>query len=242
MRGMRIIGGLEAAKGQFPYQASMLAPISPTNSRVCGGSIISKTFVLTAAHCTSGLNEFRMGFGSNDFNSPQVTINSIGKIEHPNFNPNNFNNDISLILLSQSLTFSDTIGVVSLPSRSQAGQTFENERVINSGYGATADGGAISPILNYVYLRVIGNAECRSVYIPGLVEDVTLCTRGGDNSRQSPCSGDSGGPLTLADKTLVGVTSFVSTRGCASGDPAGFVRVSLYLDWISQNTGIQIRP
>lgn len=46
----------------------------------------------------------------------------------------------------------------------------------------------------------------------------------------------------LGDNIQIGVVSFVSSRGCEAEDPAGFVRVTSYLDWIRQNTGIQIRP
>jgi secreted trypsin-like serine protease len=239
---MRIVGGFEAGNGQFPHQARMLAPVSSTSSQVCGGSVLTEDFVLTAAHCTSGLGEFRMGFGSNDFNDPQVTIISFSKLEHPQYNGLYLNNDLSLIALPQRLTFSSTIAPIPLPRRSQTDETFVNERVVASGYGLTANGGAISPKLNYVYLRVIGNAECLSFYGSSVVQDSTICTRGGDRNEQSTCQGDSGGPIITEDKTLIGVTSFVSSRGCDAGDPSGFARVSKYLDWIGQNTGVQIRP
>lgn len=57
-------------------------------------------------------------------------------------------------------------------------------------------------------------------------------------------SSDSGGPLVIKDGKLVvqiGIVSFVSSRGCAKGDPSGYTRVSKYLSWISKTTGIPIR-
>ena len=60
------------------------------------------------------------------------------------------------------------------------------------------------------------------------------------------CSGDSGGPLNLqteADSTgpyvQVGIASFVSSFGCEyTGLPHGFARVTFFLDWIRETSGI----
>lgn len=38
----------------------------------------------------------------------------------------------------------------------------------------------------------------------------------------------------------IGIASFVSARGCQSGGPAGFTRVTQYLDWIKQATGLRV--
>jgi secreted trypsin-like serine protease len=57
--------------------------------------------------------------------------------------------------------------------------------------------------------------------------------------------GDSGGALVInnGDSYLqIGVVSFVSSLGCTSGYPSGYVRVTSYLDWISDQTGIAIAP
>jgi len=43
----KIVGGDFAFEGQFPYQVSLFLD----SSFFCGGSLISSTTVLTAAHC-----------------------------------------------------------------------------------------------------------------------------------------------------------------------------------------------
>lgn len=43
----RIIGGMEAGEGEFPWQVS----IQVANQHMCGGAILSSWWILTAAHC-----------------------------------------------------------------------------------------------------------------------------------------------------------------------------------------------
>lgn len=53
-----------------------------------------------------------------------------------------------------------------------------------------------------------------------------------------------GGPLTVQEGnawTQVGVISFISSKGCASGRPYGFARTSSYIDWVHQVAGIPVR-
>lgn len=82
----RIVNGNEAESKQFPYQVS-LRSVSSKGASICGGSIISSSFVLTAAHCTKGYSKFEVGVGSNNLNKPKYKIISIIKTEHPQFDP-----------------------------------------------------------------------------------------------------------------------------------------------------------
>lgn len=96
----------------------------------------------------------------------------------------------------------------------------------------------VSPVLRYVELTVISNDRC-SVYFAGLIRPGNICTDG--ESFKSPCNGHSGGPLVFGsgkNKILIGLTSFGSGRGCEKGYPAVFTRVTHYLYWIKQQTGI----
>jgi len=92
--------------------------------------------------------------------------------------------------------------------------------------------------LQYADLKVIENSVCAQTY-GSTIASSTLCaaTPGG----KSTCNGDSGGPYAMnmgGKLTQIGVTSFVSSAGCESGKPAGFVRVTSFRDWIKTNTGI----
>lgn len=102
----------------------------------------------------------------------------------------------------------------------------------------------MSTELKYNYLTAISNEECASSYMDGLVRDTNICAE--TSATASVCSGDSGGPYTFTINSveyLIGITSFGSIEGCEKGFPAGFTRVTKYIDWIeSTMSGVLPTP
>ncbi|KAL5277010.1 hypothetical protein ACFFRR_002303 [Megaselia abdita] len=242
----RILGGQLAASGQFPYQAALIMS-DGSNSWFCGGSIISDRWILTAAHCPDGATIVRVILGSNDINNidsnaqQYLVKDKQNMIIHEKYNRNNLNNDLALVKLPSTIQFNSKVKKISLPKRSSNPPSYENVIATASGWGKTKDSDpSVTNELRFVSLKVIRNQECNRSYAPGFVVSSTLCvsTRG----KKSICSGDSGGPLVVGgvQGTLVGVSSFVSNSGCGSEVPAGFSRVTSYLQWIKDNTGLDV--
>nr|CAD7575232.1 unnamed protein product [Timema californicum] len=166
------------------------------------------------------------------------------------------------------LTVAAFIQVVALPRHSQASNTFADQAVQVSGWGRTSDTSTgISAELNFVDLNIITNAVCAQTYGTDVIVGSTVCASGAggrstcnvSTARSDFCrveilpifsgvdaflfQGDSGGPLVITQEgsyLQIGVVSFVSSAGCASGNPSGYVRTTSFLNWISANTQISI--
>ncbi|RAK50809.1 hypothetical protein DJ017_19900 [Phenylobacterium soli] len=142
-------------------------------------------------------------------------------------------NDISLIR-TPHVDFWHLVNKVELPSYNDRYQDYAGWWAVASGWGGTYDGSPLPDWLQAVDVQIMSQSDCSRTWS---LHDNMICIN--TNGGKSTCGGDSGGPLvTHEGNRLVGVTSFVSSAGCQSGAPAVFSRVTGYLDWIRDNTGI----
>lgn len=110
--GSKIAGGTIAEKQQFPYQAAILINFLDGSGVLCGGAIISSTYVLTAAHCSDGAIDATVIVGTNVISIPsddqaveiKVTFHDI--LVHPLYDPVEVVNDIAIVRLTRALAFS----------------------------------------------------------------------------------------------------------------------------------------
>ncbi|XP_050334019.1 serine protease 1-like [Bactrocera neohumeralis] len=232
----RITNGKNASTNQFPYQVGLLLK-TDNGTKWCGGSLIGQNWVLSAAHCIETVTSVKVCLGATVRTSPTIIYNVSRSdiIVHPSWDKKTTQNDISLIRIP-SVNYTAAIQPVALPKIASSYPTYDGESVIASGWGRTSDtSNSPASILQYANMTVISNAVCKESYNGISANNICTATTGGI----STCNGDSGGPLVLASsKIQVGLTSFISGAGCSLGYPAAFTRLTSYLEWILQETGI----
>ena len=216
----RIVGGLPADIFDFPWMCLIEYARPVGTGFYCGGSLISKRYVLTAAHCLKGkdlpstwniirvrLGEYNLETDRDCISSqsqvptcsdPPVNVPVSEQIAHEYYNPNDVNqyNDIALLRLARDVTFTDFIKPICLPAFDDIIRTsFVGINATVSGWGKTSESGSESAIKLKVNVPVKVNRECETVYESRgvTVSNSQLCA-GGEVGRDS-CRGDSGGPL-----------------------------------------------
>merc|ERR1711910_165894 len=239
----RIVGGKEVnPKGKLPYQV-MFFPCAPSGQcGLCGGTIVNKKFVITAAHCwDSRFTNLRVIVGEHSIcdgiNEGGKVINVKKATMHPDYNKKTMDNDIAVLELSEELTFTDKIKPACLPS--SASKDFSGTASTISGWGGTIGYGPRAPRpkqpqqcgLKETMVKVLAGSDSKCSGVLGTSSStIKLCAWSKDTDT---CQGDSGGPLTVPENgkyTLVGVVSY--GWGCASSTPGIYARVQGFLPWI----------
>ncbi|KAM9321645.1 chymotrypsin B-like [Gastrophryne carolinensis] len=226
----RIVNGEEAVPGSWPWQVSLQ---DSTGWHFCGGSLISSSWVVTAAHCgVSSSHRVIVGEHDRSSNVEAIQVLSVGRVfTHPGWNPSTINNDITLIKLATPAVFGPNVSPVCLAS---PGEVYDDGRLcVTSGWGLTRYNAVNTPSkLQQTALPVMSNAQCRN-YWGSNISNVMICAGA---AGASSCMGDSGGPLVCQQNdawTLVGVVSWGSSM-CSTSTPAVYARVTELRAWVDQ--------
>ncbi|KAK3921691.1 Serine protease easter [Frankliniella fusca] len=257
----RIVGGVVAALGQFPWLARIGYNLEGVPRRVyrCAGAVITHFHVLTAAHCVKNLPDnfefagVRLGEWDtatdpdcqNTVCAPPVyDVDPESVIVHQDYNNPRFANDIALVKLAQKINFNGWVAPVCVPYGELLSRSYEWERTEVAGWGIYDIGlQRSSQELRTVHLPVVSNSICHALYRnQANITKRQLCA-GGELGFDA-CSGDSGGPLLKVEAYnggpryfIVGIVSFGSKRCGLTPTPGVYTRVSYYVDWILDNIG-----
>ncbi|XP_063988474.1 trypsin-1-like [Diachasmimorpha longicaudata] len=230
--GNRIIGGRNATIEEVPYQISLQF----ANSHNCGGSIISKNWVVTAGHCVGGSTNYysiRAGSSFNNRNGTKYNVTQI--VRHQGYNSTDAGipvYDIALVRVSPAFVFSKTQRAVKLFGLGETARTNATSTI--SGWGRTENGTA--EVLQVVTIPIVSKTACDKSYQAwGGIPDGQICAAYPQGGKDS-CQGDSGGPLTIGGR-LAGIVSW--GYGCAvPGNPGVYTEVAAYRFWIKSISGV----
>ena len=209
-----IVGGTDAASNEFPWQVG----IQYRNSFICGGSIVSKRHIVTAAHCIirNSPRSFKVVVGdhsrrSSDHGEATYQISNIAV--HPGYNQRSNSYDMAVLTTSSDMTFDQRyVRPVCLPNGNLDTDSFVGQMGFISGWGQLDENGPGASTLQKANVPVQSQSTCQQSYGRSSITNDMMCagyTSGGVDS----CQGDSGGPLVIYDRSknqffLQGVTSW----------------------------------
>uniref|UniRef100_UPI00358E5AB0 coagulation factor X-like isoform X1 n=1 Tax=Myxine glutinosa TaxID=7769 RepID=UPI00358E5AB0 len=229
----RIVGGSICPPGQCPWQVLLL---NQNGYTFCAGTLLSDLWVLTAAHCVLHTPRITVRIGEHDLRrsegwEQQVTVRR--SIRHPDFDPDTYDNDITLLRLAKPIKLNFHAIPACLPDTTLAQHLLApGKKGVISGWGRLAENRGGSPILQRVELPAVRSDLCKAS-TRNLITRNMFCA-GYEQGGQDACKGDSGGPFVTQWQDTWFITGIISWgEGCAERGKYGvYTRVSNYLDWI----------
>jgi secreted trypsin-like serine protease len=216
-----IVGGTTTTTSAYPF---MMQITDASQNQFCGGTLVSPTKVVTAAHCMVGetTSSVRVVGGRTYLNGTNGTVARVSKIWiHPNYTTATRGEDVAVLTLSTAMPYATAKYVSSTDTSVYAAGT--TARVL--GWGTTSQNGSSSNQLRTATVPIVSDTSCRSSYGTDFVASEMVCA-GYSSGGVDTCQGDSGGPL-LVGGVLAGITSW--GEGCAqAGYPGVYTRLTTF--------------
>ncbi|XP_061275279.1 neurotrypsin isoform X1 [Bos javanicus] len=247
-RQKRIIGGKNSLRGSWPWQVSLRLKSSHGDGRLlCGATLLSSCWVLTAAHCFKRYGNSTRNYvvRVGDYHTlvpeefeEEIRVEQI--VTHRLYRPHSNDYDIALVRLQgpeeQCARLSSHVLPACLPRWRERPQKRAHNCYV-TGWGDT--GPAYSRTLQQGAIPLLPKRFCEHRYKGRFTRRMLCAGNLHEHKRVDSCQGDSGGPLVcerLGERWVVyGVTSW--GYGCGVKDSPGvYTEVSAFVPWIKRVT------
>lgn len=231
----KIIGGTAVPDGKYRFVAAVLDTRNGNTTfqqQFCGGTLIDRDSVLTAAHCVKGepARPLRVVVGRTVLDSKQGQLRRVGRISiHPRYNGRTSVYDAAVLKLSSPVS---GITPIKLATSGQNSLEAAGRSATVAGWGNTisqpvgGDNGSNYPQrMREAPVPLVSDANARQFYGNNFVSPIMVAA---GRTGKDTCQGDSGGPMfTRASGryTQIGITSFGAGCG-APGAPGVYAEVN----------------
>lgn len=238
-----IVGGEPAPDGQWPFMVSIrYAGAGAYDGHFCGGSLVRKNVVLTAAHCVKfeEPESIEVFIGSNKLSgSAEGAAVSVKKIiTHAGFDFTHMSNDVALLFLDRPVDYP----IVPLINDEQMNALAQGDTFLVAGWGNMNPDEPLFPNdLQQVEIEYVDQNVCQDayekIYGAGSVDETMVCAGSYQGGKDS-CHGDSGGPLVMSTEEgifQVGIVSWGLPTCAMTGYYGVYSRVAFLRNWIEKN-------
>jgi trypsin len=231
-----VVGGYPVEISESPWAVALSSRDRFGGTRAgqfCGGVVVGRSTVLTAAHCLSQevlgappgqVRDLKVIAGRGDLLSDEGLEIAVRETwTNPGYDGYTNAGDFAVLTLAEPLAASSVIRMAGPGDAAYRPGT----GALVYGWGDTTGGGDYARSLRAARLQVLPDAVCEEAY-PGSADGMYLAgsmlCAGEEAGGRDACQGDSGGPL-VAQGRLIGLVSWGSGCGRA-GTPGVYTRVS----------------
>ncbi|GBP45824.1 Serine protease gd [Eumeta japonica] len=251
-----VVNGRPTLEGQWPWQIALYQTQTVDSKYICGGTLISKSHVITAAHCVTrkgstrvvNKNTLTVYLGKHNLRTSVegVQIRLVGEITvHYQYNASSFSKDAGILKLRETVQFTEWVQPACLwPENRVDLSVIIGNRGSVVGWGFD-DKGVATEELTLVEMPVVDQETCirsYSEFFARFTSDSTYCA--GYRDGTSVCNGDSGGGMVFKIDNhwyLRGLVSLsVARQNEYRCDPTHYViftDLAKFLPWIKQIIG-----
>jgi secreted trypsin-like serine protease len=236
-----IVGGGPVSTGQYPWMVALASRSVYGDSRsgqFCGGTLVSPTKVVTAAHCLydestmqpADRPDLKVIVGRTDLTSDDGTEVPVSHVWiDPDYSMRSNMWDVAVLTLAVPQPGRAVLPLVA-QGQSAVYRAGTNATVL--GWGDLRGDGDYATVLHSVQVPLIADGTCARDYPGGadgaFAASAMVCAGEQSTGGRDACQGDSGGPLVAAGR-LVGLVSWGT--GCAeAGHPGVYTRVAAMAD------------
>ncbi|XP_026837207.1 proclotting enzyme isoform X2 [Drosophila erecta] len=239
-----IVHGNDFARGQYPWLSAVYHKEVRSLAYKCGGSLISASIVISAAHCVHRKTEDRVvvGLGRydlDDYGEDGAEMRNVLRLLwHPDYNTRTYSDaDIALITIERPVTFNDIIAPICMWTVEASSRVSTTGFI--AGWGRDEKDSSRTQYPRVVEAEIASPTVCASTWRGTMVTERSLCAGNRDGS--GPCVGDSGGGLMVkqGDRWLLRGIVSAGERGpagtCQLNQYVLFCDLSKHINWINEN-------